>query len=256
MVEGGQTPMFNKAPLYLREALTFPYIFGLDFERQVLAKQGRAGAYKGVFEKPPRDTRQVIEPETYLSNENIPGLTIPKLDALLKGEYKRYDFGGLGQFDVTMLLWQWYGKQTGTELGHAWRGGYYFTYERAGHADAPYVLVSLTRWATEDAAKEFASLYAGSLVKRYRSVAEVAPARDGSGEWTTEEGPVEISASGPFVIAIEGLAGDERTQVRQAIERTFIAHPLPVRTASPSEQPFPLAPVITSRDAFLESQGR
>jgi hypothetical protein len=255
MVEGSQTPMFSKAPLYLREALTFPYIFGLDFERQVLAKQGRDGAYKGVFEKPPRDTRQVIEPETYLADEHIPELTIPKLDAVLKGEYKRYDFGGLGQFDVTMLLWQWYGKQTGTQLGHAWRGGYYFTYERAGHAGTPYVLVSLTRWATEAAAKEFASLYAGSLVKRYRGVAEVAPSRDGRGEWKTEEGPVEISTSGPFVIAIEGLAGDERTQVRQAIEHTFTAEPHAARAGAQSKQPFPLEPIITSRDASQEAQG-
>ncbi len=175
MVEGGQTPMFTKAPLFLREALTFPYTYGLDFERQVMAKKGRDGAYKGVFEKPPRDTRQVMEPETYLAGENISALTVPKLDAVLKGEYKRYDFGGLGQFDVTMLLWQWYGKQTGVQLAHAWRGGYYFTYEKAGHPGAPYVLVSLTRWASEAAAKEFASLYAGSLVKRYQSVAEIKP---------------------------------------------------------------------------------
>ena len=219
MVDGGQTPMFGKAPLFLREALTFPYTFGLDFERQVLAKKGRDAAFKGVFDKPPRDTRQVMEPDTYLMGEHIPELVVPKLDAVLKGEYKRYDFGGLGQFDVTMLLWQWYGKQTGAQLPQAWRGGYYFTYEKNGHPGAPYVLVSLTRWATEAAAKEFASLYAGSLVRRYRSVAEVKPSQDGSGEWKTEEGPVEISASGPFVIAIEGLAGDERTQVRQAMHR-------------------------------------
>ena len=137
--------MFTKAPLFLREALTFPYTYGLDFERQVLAKKGRDGAYKGVFERPPRDTRQVMEPETYLAGESVPALVVPKLDAVLKGEYKRYDFGGLGQFDVTMLLWQWFGKQTGSQLPHAWRGGYYFTYEksrpsgrslRAGFADA------------------------------------------------------------------------------------------------------------------------
>jgi hypothetical protein len=118
------------------------------------------------------------------------------------------------------------------------------------------VLVSLTRWATEAAAKEFAGLYAGSLVKRYRSVAEVTAPRDGSGEWKTEEGPVEISAAGPFVIAIEGLAGEERTQVRQALEHTFIAEPHPARTASPPSQLFPLEPIITtSRGIFQQPQG-
>jgi hypothetical protein len=248
MIEGGQTPIFARAPLFLREALTFPYTFGLDFERQVLAKKGRDGAYKGVFEQPPLDTRQVMDPETYLAGENISALTVPKLDAVLKGAYKRYDFGGLGQFDVSMLLWQWYGKETGVLLAHAWRGGYYFTYEKNGHKGAPYVLVSLTRWASEDAAKEFASLYAGSLVKRYQSVAEIKPLGDGSGEWKTEEGPVEIS--------IEGLAGDERTQVRQAIEHTFIAEPHPARTAARPEMLFPLEPVITSRETYQEVQGR
>jgi hypothetical protein len=175
MLAGGQTPLFTRSPLFLREALTFPYTFGLDFERQVLAKKGRDGAYKGVFERPPSDTRQVMEPETYLADEKIPPLTVPDLDAVLKGDYKRYDFGGLGQFDVTMLLWQWYGKQTGDRLPRAWRGGYYFTYARAGHPDGPYALVSLTRWSTDAAAKEFASLYAGSLVKRYQSVTEIKP---------------------------------------------------------------------------------
>ncbi len=255
MMEGGQTPMFTKAPLFLREALTFPYTYGLDFERQVLAKKGRDGAYKGVFERPPKDTRQVMEPETYLADEHVSELTVPKLDAVLKGAYKRYDFGGLGQFDVTMLLRQWYGKQTGEKIPQAWRGGFYLTYENTAHPGAPYVLISLTRWATDAAAKEFASLYAGSLVKRYQSVGEIAPSRNGAGEWKTDEGPVEISSSGPFVITIEGLAGDLRTHVREAIEHTFMTEPHPATTATPPELLFPLDSVITSRDAAQESQG-
>jgi hypothetical protein len=253
MLAGGQTPLFTRSPLFLREALTFPYTFGLDFERQVLAKKGRDGAYKGVFERPPSDTRQVMEPETYLADEKIPPLTVPDLDAVLKGDYKRYDFGGLGQFDVTMLLWQWYGKQTGDRLPRAWRGGYYFTYARAGHPDGPYALVSLTRWSTDAAAKEFASLYAGSLVKRYQSVTEIKPLRDGAGEWKTEEGLVEVSDSGPFVIAMEGLTGSERAEVRQAIERTYTSAPHPATTAVPGA-PFPLNPVITSRDTVQQQR--
>jgi len=249
MVQGGQTPMFTRAPLFLREALTFPYTYGLDFERQVLAKKGRDGAYRGVFERPPKDTREIMEPETYLADENIPALAIPKLDPLLKGEYKRYDFGGLGQFDIAMLLWQWYGKQTGDRLSQAWRGGYYFTYQSTAHPEAPYVLVWLTRWASGSAANEFASLYAGSLVKRYRNVAEVKPLREGSGEWKTEEGAVEVSAEGSFVIAIEGLAGEERAGVRQAIEGTFSAPPHPVQTGMPPNLPLLPDPVITSRDS-------
>jgi hypothetical protein len=219
VLEVGQTPMFAKAPLFLREALTFPYTQGLEFERQVLAKKGRTAAYRGVFENPPKDTRQILQPQMYLAGEAVPTLTVPVLDAVLKPAYKRYDFGALGEFDIDMLLWQWLGKRE--PLARAWRGGYYFTYENAVNPGPPYALVSVTRWANSNDAREFASFYAASLAKRYINVKELQPLRDGSGQWQTEEGPVDISVSGKYTVAIESLPAGERIQVQQAIQKTF-----------------------------------
>jgi hypothetical protein len=61
-----------QAPLFLREASAFPYTYGLEFIHQVLLKAGKERAYSGVFKKPPRSTRQIMEPGTYLADEKIP----------------------------------------------------------------------------------------------------------------------------------------------------------------------------------------
>ena len=221
VLEAGQTPMFAKAPLFLREALTFPYTYGLEFERQVLTKNGREAAYRGVFEKPPKNTRQIMQPQTYLAGDAVPMLTVPVLDEVLKPAYKRYDFGALGQFDIEMLLWQWLGHRD--PLARSWRGGYYFTYENAANPGPPFALVSVTRWLTSDDARQFAGFYAASLAKRYGNVKELQPLRDGSGQWQTEEGPVDISVSGKYTVAIESLPAGERIQVQQTIQKTLAA---------------------------------
>src|SRR5437667_1762220 len=54
---------FHNAPLYLKEALTFPYRFGIDFVADVLAKDGKEKAFAGVFANPPRTTREVMDPK-------------------------------------------------------------------------------------------------------------------------------------------------------------------------------------------------
>ena len=127
-----------------------------------------------------------------------------------------------------MLLWQWFGKRE--ELARGWRGGYYFTYENAARPGPPYALISVTRWATAADAKEFARFYAGSLPKRYITVQEVHPLRDGNGQWQTDEGPVETSVSGAYTIAMEGLPSGTRLQALQAIQKTFTDQPQPAQT--------------------------
>src|SRR5437667_1586070 len=54
---------FHNAPLYLKEALTFPYRFGIDFVADVLAKDGKEKAFAGVFANPPRTRREVMDPK-------------------------------------------------------------------------------------------------------------------------------------------------------------------------------------------------
>ena len=75
---------FHNAPIFLKEALTFPYRYGLDFEAALL-KQGKQKAFVDVFKDPPRSTRQSKKPtETYLSGERIEPMEVARLQDYLQ----------------------------------------------------------------------------------------------------------------------------------------------------------------------------
>ena len=64
--------VFKDAPIFLRESLTFPYSYGMEFEVKLMEKGGKEKAFAGVLANPPHTTRQIMQPETYLSGEQIP----------------------------------------------------------------------------------------------------------------------------------------------------------------------------------------
>ena len=66
-----------------------------------------------------------MQPETYLLHQVVPPLTIPDLDKLVAPGYERFDFGGMGEFDVYLLAKQYGAKDPPNYYRH-WRGGYYF----------------------------------------------------------------------------------------------------------------------------------
>jgi len=114
---------YRPAPMFLKESLLMPYTFGLDFVQNVLANKGKAAAYAGMLLNPPIDTRQIMQPETYLLNQVVAALTIPNLDQLVAPGYQRFDFGGMGAFDVYLLAKQYGASDPKKVLSH-WRGGY------------------------------------------------------------------------------------------------------------------------------------
>lgn len=115
MGDSKDSPVFAEAPMFLQESLLMPYTFGLDFVRTVLQNRGKDAAFKGLLTDPPVDTRQIMQPETYLLHQVVPQLTIPNLDQIVAPNYTRFDFGGMGEFDVYLLAKQ-YGVQDPPEL--------------------------------------------------------------------------------------------------------------------------------------------
>src|SRR6202051_4728041 len=72
MVSGtADSPAFRDAPIFLKETLTFPYRYGLDFTGALLKAGGKKLAYAGAFKNPPKTTREIMEPETYLAHEKL-----------------------------------------------------------------------------------------------------------------------------------------------------------------------------------------
>ncbi len=120
----GDSPIFATAPLYLREMVIFPYTYGLSFLEDLLTRGGKEMAFAGAFKNPPRDTREIMQPDFYLDGQHVEPLRLPKLADLLKKNYVGYDSGAVGEFDVYILLKRYLGPGAGGEAlsGMARRG--------------------------------------------------------------------------------------------------------------------------------------
>ena len=205
---------FHGAPIYMKEALTFPYRYGIDFIADLLIKNGKEKAFAELFRNPPRTTRQIMEPKTYLSGEHLEPMNVPDFRQILKN-YERFDVGAVGEFDVAVLVDQYAGAQISNELYPDWRGGYYYAVRPKGDPAAPLGLLYASRWSSPGKAANFAAIYASALSKRYAHVRDVPQAGKelaikidhltGKRAWLTEDGPVVIDVQGDTVVVTESL---------------------------------------------------
>jgi hypothetical protein len=225
--------VFKDAPIFLRESLTFPYSYGLNFVVKLMQKGGKQKAFAAVLAKPPHTTRQIMQPETYLSDEKIDPMRVAEFKRDFK-DYVKFDIGAIGEFDVAVLIEQYSGKKLSDQMYPAWRGGYYYAGRRKGDAAAPLGLMYASRWSSAEKASQFAQIYARSLERRYKKVEEMADSsspsliHDNQGKpevlngrhaWTTEEGTVVIEEQGDTVLVTESL--DAATT--QTLERELFA---------------------------------
>jgi hypothetical protein len=217
------TKVFNEAPIFMRESLTFPYSYGMNFVVKLMEKS-KETAFAGVLANPPHTTRQIMQPETYLSGEKIAPIPLPEFSRDFKN-YQKFDVGAMGEFDVAVLVEQYAGKESSRRLYPEWRGGYYYAARPKDDAAAPLGLLYVSRWSSAEKAAEFAEIYAQSLSQRYKRVEIVDSAPDrsapdrsapknsqpepgrleGRHSWTTEEGTVVIDEQNDTVLVSESL---------------------------------------------------
>jgi hypothetical protein len=247
MGASSDSPIFSAAPMFLRESLLMPYTFGSDLVRYVLKQKGKDAAFAGLLDKPPVDTRQVMEPDTYLKGEAVEPLKIPDLDKLVGPNYERYDFGGMGEFDVYLLAKQYAPDKDPKDFYSHWRGGYYLAVHAKGAPKDQIALLYMSRWDSPEAAKEFGKIYEAYVPKRYsqwfeRGSAPASGAGGGSGNQTWWEGPesarVEVSEQGNDMLILEGFDQSTVERLRQALLTGGPAQEDANRPASPkSSQP-------------------
>jgi len=247
MMSGGKTPLYIKAPMFLKELLIFPYQYGLKFESDVLANAGREAAFAGTFQNPPVDTREILQPSTYLDKEKLPLMPVPDFEAAGGKEYTKYDLAVMGEFDVWLLAKQYAGQDAAAAISTSWRGGYYYAALKPGvpnpskrDATVPASSIALayaSKWANADAAEQFAAIYAKYLGKRYKQVegdpgtaasmkagapsgqvaVGIAKGFAGAHDWKTEGGPVSIETRGDTVLVMEGFDGGTGARIADAV---------------------------------------
>jgi hypothetical protein len=224
LVGTADSVQFHNAPIFMKEILTFPYRYGLDFVTDVLVKQGKDKAFAGIFSNPPRTTREIMEPNTYLAGQRVPPLPVPDFVHLTRN-YEKFDVGSMGEFDVALLVDEYAGVDESKHMYPEWRGGYYYAAKPKGDSSAALALLYVSRWSSPQVAADFASLYASSLKRRYHSMRlvhtppkpEQEGLRSGSRVWLTEDGDVIIDAEGDTVFITESFDDVTSEKLRNAV---------------------------------------
>jgi hypothetical protein len=227
--------VYQNAPIFMKEALTFPYRYGVEFEAELVREQGKDKAFTTTFQNPPQTSREIMEPQTYISGEHLTPLPLPDFKHIFK-DYERFDIGAIGEFDVAVLAEQYSGADTAKRIYPNWRGGYYYSVHPKGNPNAPLELVFVSKWSTAKVASQFAAIYAGGMQQRYKDVkappdtnlpSELKDLKTLGGDhtWTTEEGPVVIDVKDDTVLVTESLQPQLTDQFRKTVfAATPVAH--------------------------------
>ena len=219
--------IYQNAPVFMKEALTFPYRYGVEFEAEVLRAQGKDKAFAGTFQNPPQTSREIMEPQTYISGEHLAPLPLPDFKRIFKN-YERFDIGAIGEFDVAVLAEQYAGLETSKRIYPNWRGGYYYSVRPKGNPGAPLQLLFVSKWATPKSADQFAAIYARGMQQRYKKVTAAADSNlpadlkdlrtlGDDHAWNTEEGAVVIDVKGDTVLVTESFEPAITEQFRNAV---------------------------------------
>ena len=221
---------YKNAPIFMKEELMFPYHYGVEFEAELLRAQGKDKAFASTFANPPQTSREIMEPQTYISGEHLPPLPLPDFKHILKN-YDRFDVGAIGEFDVAVLAEQYADHETADKIYPNWRGGYYYSARLKGNASAPLGLIFVSKWSSPKAAAQFAAIYARGVQQRYKA-AEAPPdsnlPRDlkmlgslsGDHAWKTQDGDVIIGVKEDTVLVTESLEPDTSKEFRRVVLAT------------------------------------
>lgn len=194
-----QYPVFEKAPLYLRESLIFPYSDGLSFADAVFAKLGKDG-FSEVFRRAPVSTQQILHPELYLAKKDPVRLEAPTpRDGVRR---RKLAEGSVGELDFRILFAQYAGKDVAERVPPHWRGGAFRLYE--SRRDRRPLMSFATEWDSPEAARDFFEAYCAVLAKKWKRL-ETRERTAGRVAGVGDRGGFEVTLSGTRASSVEGI---------------------------------------------------
>ena len=200
--EAERYPVYSASPLYLREALLFPYTEGLLFHQAVIEEYGTEG-FTRVFRRPPISTQQILLPAAYFEQRKP---TRPALPAIkLSRRFKKTSQGEIGQLDHFILLKQYFREEQAESLAPRWRGGVYRIRETKSRDQG--VLFYAVDWERPSDAALYFDLYQQVCRAKWDQMHIEKRFKD-KVLGRSETGGFVISRRGTVVTSIEGLPND------------------------------------------------
>jgi 6-pyruvoyl-tetrahydropterin synthase len=192
----GKFPVFDQAPLYIRENLIFPYSAGERFQDAVYEKEHQAGLSE-VFRDPPVSSQQVLHPEKYFAHT---APVIPVLPKDPKG-VKRFAEGVMGELDHSVLLRQYATLDEAQDIAPKLAGSQYRLLERRKNKRIELVYVS--SWSDESTAQRFFHAYRKILEGKWKKM-RVASESDSVLTGEGDDGWFRVKVEGNIVRSTEG----------------------------------------------------
>lgn len=194
------TPTLKSAPPFLKDALIFPYISGLNFSAAVLKNSGWP-ALSTVFEKPPVSTQQILHPALYKSGKTPATVTLPSLEKMLGKDWAKLDENLLGEFGWREVFKQFLDDDRAKTLAAAWDGDRYALYEQK--ETKKLILITRLHLDSEEHAARFFGQYSEALEKKYSGRANLLR-RPNFFQFDSPDGGVFLYCFGESCVTLEG----------------------------------------------------
>ena len=196
----GKYPVFDEAPLYIRENLIFPYSAGEQFQDALYDKRQK-DALTEVFRDPPVSSQQVLHPDKYFAHS---APVLPDLPKDPKG-VRRFAEGVMGELDHSILLRQYATAGDAQEIAPKLSGSQYRLLEdRRGKKNAKRVrLVYVSGWSDPATAVRFFHLYRKVLEGKWKNL-RVATERESVLTGEGDDGWFRVKVEGSNVRSSEG----------------------------------------------------
>jgi hypothetical protein len=194
------TPTMDKAPAFIKDALIFPYMSGLNFSAAMMKNTGWAGL-SGMFEKPPVSTQQILHPGLYRFGKVPKSISLPRIEKLLGANWSKLDENVMGEFGWKEVLKQFLDAERAKSLAAAWEGDWYTVYEEK--QSKRLVLVTRLHLDSEEHAARFFGQYSEALEKKYSERTNLFR-RPNFFSFDTPDGGVFLDCLGFECVTLEG----------------------------------------------------
>lgn len=194
------TPMLKKAPPFLKDALIFPYLDGLNFSAAVLRPKGWS-ALSEIFANPPVSTQQILHPALYLAGKTPPKVTLPSMDKEVGADWTRLEENIMGEFGWKEVLKQFLSEERATPVSSTWSDDRYVVYEQK--KTKRLLLIARLDLATDGDAERFFTAYSEALKKKY----DKRTGEDRQGEFLSfnaSEGGIFLRCFAAACVTLEG----------------------------------------------------
>ncbi len=249
----GSTPTLQKAPPFLKDALIFPYIAGLNFSAALLKNNGWS-ALPPIFDRPPVSTQQILHPALYRSGKTPPSVTLPRLEKLLGDNWAKLDENVMGEFGWKEVLKQFLDNDRAKALAAAWDGDRYAVFEHK--QSKKLILVTRLHLDSEEHAARFFGQYSEALEKKYSQRSNLQR-RPNFFSFDTPDGGVFLDCLGDECVTMEGTTRNIFDGFTKALNWPLAPQPpeklgsVPARTTTISA---PGENIVAARGVGLSSQ--